>query len=101
MTARQSHLLARGFQCHQYPILGAVIAGPIEPVTTQVWELIWRYDHAQACNLIIQPGSVATTLDTLDTLARVRIFVFPRRRALGNYKVTEQLDTCLMTVTVY
>jgi hypothetical protein len=68
-----------------YPVLGLVAWGPPGALTDLVWELIWRYDEARACNLVIQPVVDANLVEV------VRIFVFPRARAVPRYKVVPEL----------
>ena len=78
-------LLVRGFESNQYPILGSVVWGPLRATVDRVWELIWHYDGARACNLIIQPSNAPSYQDV------IRVFIFPRNRDNVNHKITESL----------
>lgn len=78
-------LLEGGVGRNQYPILGLVVWGSIRATVDRVWEVIWHYDEARACNLVIQPGDVSSYQDV------IRVFVFPRSRDVPHYTVTERL----------
>lgn len=81
----QVGLLEQGIGRDRYPVLGLVVWGPIRATVDRVWEIIWHYDQAQACNLVIQPWNVSSYEDI------IRVFVFPRSRNPPRYLVTEPL----------
>lgn len=81
----RSCVLERGFRRCEYPVLGLAVWGSIEGVADRVWHVIWRYDAAQACNLIIQPGGPSHDSEV------VRVFVFPRARTAPRQTVTADL----------
>ena len=68
-----------------YPIRGLVVEGPRDAVASSVWEVIWQYDEARACNLVIQPLLECGLPDNS------RVFVFPRHRTVKSFLVTESL----------
>jgi hypothetical protein len=68
-----------------YPARGLVVEGSVSLTASIVWEIIWEYDQAQTCNLIIQPLTGDVFPD------EIRIFVFPRKRKENNFLVTEKL----------
>lgn len=57
---------------NDYPVLGATIVGHIDEVAHIVWEIIFAYDKALACNLLIHPIELKEE--------QIRAFVFPRSR---------------------
>ena len=80
-------LIKRGLEATRYPVLGLTVAGPLGSVAPFVWSVVWDYDRAAACNLIIQPDDQPGRADN------VRVFVFPRARKRPNSSVTQQLLT--------
>jgi hypothetical protein len=66
----------------RYPILGLAAWGPLPQVADFVWHLIFGYDAARACNLIIEPASASAAPGIC------RTFVFPRARDPANYSLT-------------
>jgi hypothetical protein len=81
----RAQLLGPDLGCGPYPIRGLVVEGPIDPVAASVWGIIWQYDEARACNLVIQPLLESGLPDN------IRLFVFPRHRTVNNFLVTESL----------
>ncbi|MEE8059623.1 MAG: hypothetical protein V3T17_17600 [Pseudomonadales bacterium] len=86
-TNVNAHLLKKGVNKNQYPIPGLVVWGPIRSVVERVWEVVWKYDEARACNVIIQPGDITVYKDM------TRVFIFPRCRDVPRYWVTEEMLT--------
>jgi hypothetical protein len=74
-----------GMRRNQYPVLGVTVSGPIHAVAAYVWDAIWSYDRALACNVIVQPGHDASSA------ARLRVFIFPRRRSVPRFSVAANL----------
>jgi hypothetical protein len=85
VTELTVRFLERGVRRNQYPILGVTVSGPIRAAADYVWDVIWSYDKALACNLIMQPGNDSSSS------ASVRVFVFPRSRSVPRFSVTENL----------
>ncbi len=86
MTEVRTQFLEPDSGVASYPILGLVAEGPINSTVDIVWKIIWRYDEAQACNLVIQPLNKSGFKKK-----NIRIFVFPRNRTVDNFLVTENL----------
>lgn len=81
----RARLLGPDVGGNPYPVRGLVVEGQIDSTVDSVWKIIWRYDQAQACNLVIQP------LLDYDLSDCIRVFVFPRHRTVNNFLVTESL----------
>jgi hypothetical protein len=82
-TTLRAETIKPGFDAGEYPVTGLTVWGPIQEVADLVWGVIWNYDRAQACNLVIQPA---------DSSGRdiIRVFVFPRA-LVANHHVRDEL----------
>ncbi len=72
-TETLATLLEPGLGPGQYPVRGAVLTGSPADVSERAWSIIWDYDRALSCNIIIQPM-------VSRGLSDVRTFLFPRHR---------------------
>jgi len=79
---RQVHVVERGLTPGRYPVLGLTVSGPVDVVAAHVWSVIWDYDRAAACNLVVEPAEYAPA---------VRVFVFPPRREPPQFAVADGL----------